>query len=162
MKRPRGPLMLALPLAAVFGSVAAAPAVILLVILELLTLFSIVGLTFTRYADVRAVADPPDDVTACDIAISILDAQGHILDTQRARVPPGELLTLRYRSRSGPGDTEAIRAVIKSRTVPRPPLKPDPCPVLASLQVVDESTGRTEAMMLPAEQRVVREVIAAQ
>ena len=160
MKRLRGPLMLALPLAAVFGSVATASAVILLVVLDQLTLFAIVGLTFARYADVRAVADPPGDVTACDITISIHDERNQVLDTREARVPPGEVLTLQYRSRSGPGDTEAIRATIKSRTVPRLPIPPDPCPILASLQVVDGSTGRTEAMMMPAQQRTVREVIS--
>ena len=154
-------LMVALPLAVVVGSVVPAAAVILVTILETLTLFSIVGLTFATHADVRAVADPPPGVAACDIVISVLDDQGQILDSQQARVPSGEMLTLQYRSRSVPGGTDAIRATVKSRTVPRRPLPPGPCPILASLQVVDESTGKTEAMMIPAQQRIVREVIPA-
>jgi hypothetical protein len=59
----------------------------------------------------------------------------------------------------GPGETDVIRATVKSRTVP--PLPPGPCPVLARLQVVDASSGKTEALMLPGMQRVVREVIPA-
>jgi hypothetical protein len=71
------------------------------------------------------------------------------------------MVTLQYRSRSGPGSTDAIRATVRSRTVPRRSLPPGPCPILASLQVVDESTGKTEAMMMPVQQRTVREVIPA-
>ena len=89
-------LMLALPLAVVLGSVAPAAAVILLIVLELLTLFSVVGLTFATHADVRAVADPPADVESCDIVISILDEHGQILDSVQARVPSGEMVTLQY------------------------------------------------------------------
>lgn len=153
--------MVALPLAVVLGGVAPAAAVILITIIELLTLFSIVGLTFTTYADVRAVADPAADVAVCDIVICVLDDQGQILDSVQARVSSGEMATLRYRSRSVLGGTDPVRATVKSRTVPRRPLPPEPCPILASLQVVDESTGKTEAMMMPVQQRIVREVIPA-
>jgi hypothetical protein len=69
------------------------------------------------------------------------------------------MLSLQYRSRAGPGETDAIRARVKSRTVPRRPLPPGPCPILGSLQVIDASSGKTEAMMMPAGQRVVHEVI---
>jgi hypothetical protein len=104
---------------------------------------------------------PSDDAAACDILISVLDERGGILDTVQGQVASGQMLTLRYRSRAEPGSTEPIRATIRSRTVPRRPLPPDPCPVLASLQVVDGTTGRTEAMMMPASQEVVREKIPA-
>jgi hypothetical protein len=153
--------MMALPLTVVLGSVAPAAAVILVIVLELLTLFSVVGLTFATHADVRAVAEPPADVESCDIVISILDEHGQVLDSVQARVPSGGMVTLQYRSRSGPGSTDAIRATVRSRTVFRRSLPPGPCPILASLQVVDESTGKTEAMMMPAQQRTVREVITA-
>ena len=160
MKRSRGVLVLALPLALVFGSVATASAVILLVVVELLTLFALVGLSFTLYADVRAVPTA-SDVAACDIVISVLDERGDTLDTRQARVAWGEGVTLRYQSRAERGSTEAIRATIRSRTAPRWPLRPGPCPILASMQVVDSTTGRTEAIMMPAAQEVVRETIPA-
>jgi len=151
-------LVLLLPLALVFGSVATVSAVILIVVLELLTLFSIVGLSFAVYADVRAVPMPPADVAACDVVISVLDERGDIRDTRQFfNVAPGEMVSLQYRSRAEPGGTEPIRATVRSRTVPRSPHPPGPCPILASLQVVDETSGRTEAMMMPAAQQVVRE-----
>ena len=161
MKRSRGLLVPVLPLAVVFGAAATASAVILIVVIELLTLFAIVGLSFASYADMRAVAMPSGDATACDIVINVLDERGGILDTVQAQVAAGEMITLRYRSRAEPGATEPIRATIRSRTVPRRPVPPDPCPILASLQVVDGTTGRTEAMMMPASQEVVREKIPA-
>ena len=159
MKRSR--VLLVLVLAAVFGTAATASAVILIVVIELLTLFALVGLSFTFYADVRAVPTPSADVAACDIVISVLDERGDIRDTVQARVASGEMVTLRYRSRAEPGSTEPIRATIRSRTVPRSPLPPGPCPILASMQVVNGTTGRTEAMMMPASQEVVREKIPA-
>src|SRR2546426_10646473 len=119
MKRSRAMLVSVLPLALVFGSVTTVPAVLLLVVVELLTLFALVGLSFTFYADVRAVPTPSADVAACDIVISVLDGRGDTLDTLQARVAPGEGVTLRYRSRAERGSTEAIRATIRSRTVPR-------------------------------------------
>ena len=158
MKRSRGLLVPVLPLAVVFGTAATASAVILMVVLTLLTLFAIVGLSFASYADVRAVPTPSGDVAACDIVINVLDERGDILDTVQGRVAVGEMITLRYRSRAEPGSTEPIRATIRSRTVPRIPHPPDPCPILASMQVVD-GTGRTEAMMAPASQEAVREKI---
>lgn len=158
MRRSRSVLVFALPLALVFGTGTTVAAVILIVVLELLTLFAIVGLTFASYADVRAVPTPADGVAACDIVISVLDERGDTLDFQQARVASGQMLTLRYRSRAERGSTEAIRATIRSRTVPRSPLPPGPCPILASLQVVD-GTGRTEAMMMPAAQDIVRDKI---
>jgi len=161
MTRLRGLLVPVLPLAVVAGTAAIASAVILIVVLELLTLFAIVGLSFTSYADVRAVAMPSGDAAACDIVINVLDERGGILDTVQGQVASGETITLRYRSRAEPGSTEPIRATIRSRTVPRRPVPPDPCPILASLQVVDGSTGRMEAMMMPASQEVVREKIPA-
>jgi hypothetical protein len=161
MKRSRVLLVPVLPFAAVFGTAATASAVILIVVIELLTLFALVGLSFTFYADVRAVPMPSADVAACDIVISVLDERGDIRDTVQARVASGEMVTLRYRSRAEPGSTEPIRATIRSRTVPRSPLPPGPCPILASMQVVDGTTGRTEAMMMPASQEVVREKIPA-
>jgi len=161
MKRSRGLLVPVLPLAVVFGTAATASAVILIVVLELLTLFSIVGLSFASYADVRAVAMPPGDAAACDIVINVLDERGGILDTVQGQVASGEMITLRYRSRAEPGATEPIRATIRSRTVPRRPVPPDPCPILSSLQVVDGTTGRTDAMMMPASQEVVRAKIPA-
>lgn len=160
MKRSRGIVGL-LPLVLVFGSITTASAIILVTVLELLTLFAIVGLTFDTYADVRAVPDPPGEIAACDIVIEILDEHGQALDTRQARVPAGEIVSLQYRSRRGPGETDAIRATVKSRTVPQRPPPPGPCPILASLQVIDASSGKTEAMMMPAVQRVVREVIPA-
>jgi hypothetical protein len=156
MQRSR--ILGSLPLALVLGGAVTASAVVLAVVLELLTLFAIVGLTFDTYAELRAVPDPPKEVAACDVVIEILDAQGLVLDTHRARVPAGETASLQFRSRSGPGETDAIRARVRSRTVPQRPRPPGPCPILASLQVVGSSTGKTEALMLPATQRVVREV----
>ncbi len=158
MKRSRGIVGL-LTLGFVCGSVATAAAVVFITVLELLTLFSIVGLTFNTFADIRAVPEPPGETAACDIVIEILDEQGRVLDTRNERVPAGEMLSLQYRSRGGPGETDAIRARVKSRTVPRRPLPPGPCPILGSLQVIDASSGKTEAMMMPAGQRVVHEVI---
>jgi hypothetical protein len=160
MKRSPALLVPLLPLAVVFGTATTASAVILIVVLELLTLFAVVGLTFTSYADVRAVPRPSTDVEACDIMIGVLDERGDILDSVQARVASGEMLALRYRSRADPGATEPIRATIRSRTVSRSPLPPGPCPILASIQVVD-GTGRTEAMMMPASQDVVRREITA-
>ena len=93
--------------------------------------------------------------------INVLDERGGILDSVQGQAASGETITLRYRSRAELGSTEPIRATIRSRTVPRRPLPPDPCPVLASLQVVDSTTGRMEAMMMPASQEVVREKIPA-
>jgi len=58
MNRSRGMLVLLLPLALVFGSVATVSAVILIVVVSLLTLFAVVGVSFTYYADVRAVPMP--------------------------------------------------------------------------------------------------------
>jgi hypothetical protein len=159
--RVRGTIMTSLSLALIVGTAATASAVILIVVLALLTLFSVVGITFASHADVRAVPTPPADVAACDIVISILDERGETLDTRQARVASGEVVTLQYRSRAEPGATQAIRATIKSWTVPRRPLPPGPCPILASLQVVDDTTGRTEAMMMPAAEQVVRETIPA-
>jgi hypothetical protein len=159
MKRSRGFLVFVLPLVLVCGSAATVSAVILIVVLELLTLFAVVGLSFTFYADVRAVPTLADEASACDIVISVLDERGDILDTRQARVASGEMVSLRYQSRAERGSTEAIRATIRSRTVPRRPLPPGPCPILASMQVVDGATGRTEAMMMPAIQEVVRETI---
>jgi hypothetical protein len=161
MNRAHGTLMLSLPLALVFGGVATASAVILLIVLKLLTLFAVVGLTFTSFADIRAVPTPPADVAACDLVITVLDERGEILDTRQARVASGEMVTLRYRSRAEAGGMEAIRATITSLTVPRRPLPPGPCPILASMQIVDATTGRTEAMMMPAGQQEVREAIPA-
>jgi hypothetical protein len=161
MKPSRGLLVPVLPLAVVFGTAATASAVILIVVLELLTLFAVVGLNFVFYADVRAVPTPSADVAACDIVISVLDERGDPLDSVQARVASGEMTTLRYRSRAEPGATEPIRATIRSRTVPRSPLPPGPCPILASMQVVDGTAGRTEAMMMPASQEVVRQTIPA-
>ena len=161
MKRSCGMLVSVLPLTLIFGTVATVSAVILIVVVELLTLFAVVGLSFTFYADVRAVPTPSADVVACDIVISVLDERGDILDTRQARVASGEMVTLRYRSRAEPGSTEVIRATIRSRTVPRLPLPPGPCPILASMQVVDGTTGRTEAMMMPAAQEDVRVRIPA-
>ena len=159
----RSPTWLAplLPLAVVFGAAATASAVVLLIVLELLTLFAIVGLSFTSYADVRAVPTPPVDVPACDVVISVLDERGDIRDTVQVRVAPGEMAALRYRSRAEPGSTEPIRATIRSRTVPLGANPPDACPILASMQVVDGASGRTEAMMMPASQEVVRQRIPA-
>jgi len=161
MKRSRALLVPVLPLAVVFGTAAAASAVILIVVLTLLTLFAVVGLSFASYADVRAVPTPSGDVAACDIVISVLDERGGTLDTVQGQVASGGMLTLRYRSRAEPGSTEPIRATVRSRTVPRGPHPPDPCPVLASMQVVNGTTGQTEAMMMPASQEVVREKIPA-
>ena len=161
MKRSRGWLMLVLALAIVFGTAATVAAIVLVVVLEFLTLFAIVGLSFTSYADVRAVPTPSADVAVCDIVISVLDERGDVLDTVQARVASGEMVTLRHRSRAEPGSTEPIRATIRSRTVPPGPRPPDPCPILASMQVVDGATGRTDAMMMPASQEVVRRKIPA-
>ena len=99
MTRLRGLLVPVLPLAVVAGTAAIASAVILIVVLELLTLFAIVGLSFTSYADVRAVAMPSGDAAACDIVINVLDERGGILDTVQGQVASGETITLRYRSR---------------------------------------------------------------
>ena len=159
MKRPAGIVVPVLPLAFVLGSAAAASAVILIMTLTTLTLFAVVGLTFISYAEVRAVPVPTADVPACDIVISILDERGNVLDSREARVPSGETISLRYQSRAERGTTEAIRATIRSRTARPVPLPPGPCPLLGSLQVVDGSTGRTEAMMMPASQEIVRETI---
>jgi hypothetical protein len=161
MRRSRGTLVFVLPLALILGSAATVSAVILLVVLELLTLFSIVGLSFASHADVRAVPTPPADVAACDVIISVLDEHGGVLDSRQARVASGEMLALQYRSRAEPGGTEPIRATVKSRTVPRHPHPPGPCPILASMQVVDELSGRTEAMIMPAAQQVLRETVPA-
>jgi hypothetical protein len=147
--------------ALVLGSVAAASAVILITVVTFLTLFAVVGLTFVSYAEVRAVPMPSADVAACDVVISVLDERGDVLDTRQARVPSGEMVSLRYQSRAQPGSTDLIRATIRSRTVPPAPRPPGPCPILGSLQVVDGSTGRTEAMMMPVSQETVRETIAA-
>jgi hypothetical protein len=157
MTRSRRTLVFVLPLGLILGSAATVSAVILLVVLELLTLFAIVGLSFTFHADIRAVPTPPADVAACDIVISVLDERGAVLDSRQARVASGEMLTLQYRSRAEPGGTEPIRATVKSRTVLGNPHPPGPCPILASMQVVDEISGRTEALMMPAAQEVVRE-----
>jgi hypothetical protein len=119
------------------------------------------SLSLASYADVRAVPTPPADVAACDIVISILDERGETLVTRQTRVASGDVVTLQYRSRAEPGATQAIRAAIKSWTVPRRPLPPGSCPILASLQVVDGTTGRTEAMLMPAAEQVVRETIPA-
>jgi len=111
-----------LPLALVFGSVATVSAIILIVVVSLLTLFAVVGVSFTYYADVRAVPMPSADVGACDVVISVLDERGDILDTRQFfNVAPGEMVSLQYRSRAEPGGTEPIRATVRSRTVPRSP-----------------------------------------
>ena len=158
MNRSRGMLVPLLPLALVFSSVATVSAIILIVVVSLLTLFAVVGVSFTYYADVRAVPMPSADVGACDVVISVLDERGDILDTRQFfNVAPGEMVSLQYRSRAEPGGTEPIRATVRSRTVPRSPHPPGPCLILASLQVVDGTSGRTEAMMMPASQQVVRE-----
>jgi hypothetical protein len=159
--RSRGRFVFVLSLALVLGSGATASAVILQVVVEMLTLFAMVGLSFAFHADVRAVPTPTADVAACDIVISVLDEGGVVLDTREARVPSGQALALQYRSRAERGGTESIRATVKSRTAPRPPLPPGPCPVLASMQVVDEISGRTEAIMMPAAQQLVRETVLA-
>jgi hypothetical protein len=156
-----GTLILSIPLALLFGGVSTVSAVILIVVLKLLTLFAIAGLSFTSFADVRVVPIPPPDVTACDLVITILDERGGILATQETRVASGEMVTLRYRSRAALGGTEAVRATVTSVTVPRRPLPPGPCPILASMQIIDETSGRTEAMMMPAAQQEVRETIRA-
>lgn len=153
------PLTLMLPLGVIVGGATAASAIILIPVLQLLTLFAIIGLTFTTYADVHVVADPAD-VAACDIVISILDDQGRVLDTVRARVDAGKAVTLRYRSVSGPGETEAIRATVRSWTVPRTG-PPGPCPILASMQIVDARSGQTLVTTLPIAQRTERELIPA-
>jgi hypothetical protein len=161
MTRSRGTLVFVLPLVLVLGSAATVSAVILLVVLDLLTLFAVVGLSFAFHADVRAVPTPPADVAACDVVISVLDEGGVVLDSREARVASGQTLALQYRSRAEPGGTEPIRATVRSRTVPRSPLPPGPCPILASMQVVDEISGRTEAMMMPAAQEPVRQRVPA-
>ena len=90
--------------------------------MSLLTLFAVVGVSFTYYADVRAVPMPSADVGACDVVISVLDERGDILDTRQFfNVAPGEMVSLQYRSRAEPGGTEPIRATVRSRTVPRSP-----------------------------------------
>ena len=161
----RGPmnarLVFVLPLTLVLGSAATVSALILQVVIDMLTLFAIVGLSFTFRADIRAVPTPPADVAACDIVISVLDGGGVVLDTREARVPSGQAFTLQYRSRAARGGTEPIRATVKSRTASRPPLPPGPCPVLASMQVIDEISGRTEAMLMPAAQQLMRETVRA-
>lgn len=157
MKRSRG-IGVLLTLGLVVGCVATASAVVLLVVIPMLSLFAAVGLSFTYYADVHVVP-VPDEAGVCNVVISILDEHGQALETREERIPAGEKVSLQHRSRAGPGETDVIRATVKSRTVP--PLPPGPCPVLASLQVVDASSGKTEALMLPAVQRVVREVIPA-
>lgn len=96
------------------------PAIILIVVVELLTLFAVVGLTFTSYAD-RAVPKRSEDGEACDIVMSVLDERGDILDSVQARAASGEMMALRYRGGAEAGATEAIRATIRSRTVPRSP-----------------------------------------
>ncbi len=93
MSRSHGTLMLSLPLALVFASVATASAVIFLIVLKLLTLFAVVGLSFTSFADIRAVPTPPADVAACDLVITVLDERGEILDTRQARPPRGKAWT---------------------------------------------------------------------
>lgn len=161
MHRVRDTIMMSLPLALIASIAPMVSAVILLVVIQLLTLFPVVGLAFAFYADVHVVPKPADDVLACDVVISILDERGVALDTRAVQVATGEVFSLRYRSRAGPGASEPIRATIKSRTVPPSPLPPGPCPILASLQVVDGTTGRTEALIMPAVQEVVRETIPA-
>jgi uncharacterized protein (DUF58 family) len=158
MKRSRSIAWL-LPLVLVVGNVTTASAVILLVVIQMLTLFSSVGLSFVYSVEVRAVADPPEDVAACDIVIDIRNEHGEIVDAQQDRVPAGKMLSLQYGSRRSPGETDIVRAVVKSKTVPRDPLPPGPCPILASMQLVNTSTGETEAVILPVVQRVTREVI---
>ena len=59
--------------------VAALCVIILIVVVSLLTLFAVVGVSFTYYADVRAVPMPSADVGACDVVISVLDERGDIL-----------------------------------------------------------------------------------
>ena len=156
MKRSPAWLVPVLPFALVFSTAATAAAVILLPVLTLLTLVAVVGLTFTSYVDVRAVAMPTGEVAACDVVISVLDERGGILDSVQARVASGQMVALRYRSRAEAGATEPIRATIRSQTVPPVPRPPEPCPILGSLQVVDGTTGRTEAWMMPASQETVR------
>src|SRR5262249_45156568 len=147
--------------ALVLGSAAIASAVILITVLTMLTLFAIVGLTFETYADVHVVADPPDAAAACDIGIEILDEHGQVLDTRQARVPAGEMVALQYRSQASPGGTDPIRASVKSRTVTRHPVLPGPCPILASVQVVEAGSGKTVAVIMPVTQRILREVVPA-
>jgi hypothetical protein len=158
MAHARGIVWALLPVL-VLGSVTATSAVVLLVVIAMLTLFSAVGLSFVYYADVRAVAVPADESAACEIAIEILDEQGQMVDKRQARVAAGETLALQYRSRAARGETDTIRAVVKSWTVPPRPLPPGPCPVLASLQLVDARTGQTVGIMIPVSQRTSREVI---
>ena len=88
MNRSRGMLVPLLPLALVFSSVATVSAIILIVVVSLLTLFAVVGVSFTYYADVRAVPMPSADVGACDVVISVLDERGDILDTRQFLTSP--------------------------------------------------------------------------
>jgi hypothetical protein len=161
MPRVRARYVVVCTLLALFGVPAAASAVILQLVLPLLTLFSIVGVTFTTFSGeplrqvTLHVVPVPDRATECDLELHILDELGQVLDMRDVRARAGEAVSHDYRGR-GAGVPERIRAVVKSTNVPGSPGPPGPCPILASLQITSAQTGAIEAILLPAIQHEIQ------
>jgi hypothetical protein len=165
MRHSRAKLFALTAAAALVGIPGAASAVVLIVVISQLTLFAIVGVVFTTAAGdpVRQVTlhvvPMPDDAAECDLELQVLDELGQALETKEARARAGEAVSHDYRGQGVRGQTERIRITVKSRTVPRRPPHPGPCPVLASVQVTNLQSGAVEAVLRPSEQRALREVI---
>jgi hypothetical protein len=164
MRQP-GVKLFALTTLAAVGIPVAASAVVLIVVVSLLTLFAIVGVVFTTAAGdpVRQVTlhvvPVPDEAAECDLQLQILDELGQVLEARDARGRTGEVVSHEYRGQGVRGQTERIRIAVKSQTVPRRLPHPGPCPVLASVQITNLQSGAVEAVLLPSEQRQLREVI---
>lgn len=165
MRHSRAKLIAFTTSVALVGIPVGASAIVLIVVLSMLTLFAIVGVVFTTAAGdpVRQVTlhvvPMPDDASECDLELKILDELGQVLETRDARAHAGDVVSHDYRGQGGRGQTERIRIVVKSKTVPKQPPHPDPCPVLASVQITNLQSGAVEAVLLPSEQRRLREVI---